>query len=402
MTTTYGTAPTQYYLNAIAAQQAGGAAVNFVGGTLVVGDNSWPNSPSLSALLANNGVLSEVWRGQVITSVAVDQNNAAQLDIGVDIPATINSVEVGPFNISEFAILDASGNCCIVGTTNLQKTVSAQGQTSDLAWIAAVGVGVGSVTLMPPTGTFVTLAQVISSYNGYIPSATSPLTRTVTASSVGWEEVVFGIQPGAQPTSDPPTSATEPPALGYGRPATAGEFSAGAPTAGRFPWPWPTLQQVSAAIASLNSSLFALIGKYLPLAGGALTGNLTLAGDPSQALQAATKQYVDAAEAAAISTAEAFASSAANNAAASSRFGTANVGQWMLTPAVGAYAVGALMGITASASQIVNGTVSGVTFVAYTNTVDFGTISGTWEIVGSCVTDNSNSGARVIVWQRIA
>lgn len=33
---------------------------------------------------------------------------------------------------------------------------------------------------------------------------------------------------------------------------------------------------------------------YLPLAGGTLTGNLTLSGDPSANLQAATKQYVDA------------------------------------------------------------------------------------------------------------
>lgn len=33
---------------------------------------------------------------------------------------------------------------------------------------------------------------------------------------------------------------------------------------------------------------------YLPIAGGTLTGNLTLSGDPSANLQAATKQYVDA------------------------------------------------------------------------------------------------------------
>ena len=35
------------------------------------------------------------------------------------------------------------------------------------------------------------------------------------------------------------------------------------------------------------------VNMYLPLAGGTLTGVLTLSGDPSQALHAATKQYVD-------------------------------------------------------------------------------------------------------------
>lgn len=38
----------------------------------------------------------------------------------------------------------------------------------------------------------------------------------------------------------------------------------------------------------------AIVGAYLPLAGGTLTGPLMLAADPTLALQAATKQYVDA------------------------------------------------------------------------------------------------------------
>ena len=36
----YGTQPTQYYLDAIAAAQAGGAALNIAGGTLVAGDGN--------------------------------------------------------------------------------------------------------------------------------------------------------------------------------------------------------------------------------------------------------------------------------------------------------------------------------------------------------------------------
>ncbi len=261
MTTTYGTQPTQYYLDAITAQQAGGAAVNFVGGTLVVGDGNG-TVPALSALIAANGVTHEVWRGQVITSVAVDSNNAQQLDIGVDIPATINGVEVGPFNVTEFAILDASGNCCIVGTTNLQKTVSSQGQTSDLAWIAAVGVGVGSVTLMPPTGSFVTLAQVISSWNGAaIPDCAAPLTKTDTTTSIGWIKRVFGINKATQPPDA--TSASDLAAMGVGRPATAAEFAAGAGESGGYAWPWPTLQQVTTALTNLANSLTAQINSAI-------------------------------------------------------------------------------------------------------------------------------------------
>lgn len=38
-------------------------------------------------------------------------------------------------------------------------------------------------------------------------------------------------------------------------------------------------------------------GKFVPLAGGTMTGALTLSGNPTQNLQAATKQYVDAADA---------------------------------------------------------------------------------------------------------
>ena len=41
-----------------------------------------------------------------------------------------------------------------------------------------------------------------------------------------------------------------------------------------------------------------LMASYLPLSGGTMTGNLTLAGNPTASLQAATKQYVDGAVAA--------------------------------------------------------------------------------------------------------
>jgi hypothetical protein len=46
--------------------------------------------------------------------------------------------------------------------------------------------------------------------------------------------------------------------------------------------------------AATGSGGTASIGAYLPLAGGTLTGPVYLAGDPTDTLQAATKQYVDA------------------------------------------------------------------------------------------------------------
>ena len=425
MTTTYGTQPTQYYLDAITAQQAGGAAVNFVGGTLVVGDGNG-TVPALSALIAANGVTHEVWRGQVITSVAVDPNNAQQLDIGVDIPATINGVEVGPFNVTEFAILDASGNCCIVGTTNLQKTVSSQGQTSDLAWIAAVGVGVGSVTLMPPTGSFVTLAQVISSWNGAaIPDCAAPLTKTDTTTSIGWIKRTFGIVKASQPADA--TSASDLAAMGVGRPATAAEFAAGAGESGGYAWPWPTLQQISTALTNLANSLTAQIQSAIAaipgaatvaqaLAGAAgnvwlspasLVGALTNSGLPGSALlnaliSALTGRLPVSTDGVTIA-GNGEPGSVLAVIPGSHGFGGSVVGQWVMTPIIGSYTVGQFNGLTVSASQLMNGTVPGMTFIGLTNTIDFpGVVGGTWKYMGSCVVDNSASQTHLVVWQRIA
>lgn len=43
----------------------------------------------------------------------------------------------------------------------------------------------------------------------------------------------------------------------------------------------------------LDSSIASLAGTYIPVIGGAMTGPLTLSGDPTSALEAATKHYVD-------------------------------------------------------------------------------------------------------------
>ena len=54
---------------------------------------------------------------------------------------------------------------------------------------------------------------------------------------------------------------------------------------------WANDGSSSQWVVAVNQSIS---GVYLPLAGGALTGPLTLAGDPVNSLDAATKQYVDA------------------------------------------------------------------------------------------------------------
>lgn len=58
-----------------------------------------------------------------------------------------------------------------------------------------------------------------------------------------------------------------------------------------------TLNELAAALgddANFSTTVTNSIAAKLPLAGGTLTGDLTLAGDPDASLKAATKQYVDA------------------------------------------------------------------------------------------------------------
>jgi|688.fasta_scaffold26922_4 hypothetical protein len=76
-----------------------------------------------------------------------------------------------------------------------------------------------------------------------------------------------------------------------------------------------TLNELAAALADSPdtvSNLTNLVGTKLPLAGGTLTGALTLSGAPTVDLQAATKKYVDDAATTSVSTASADATSKAN------------------------------------------------------------------------------------------
>jgi hypothetical protein len=210
--------------------------------------------------------------------------------------AAIGGAEIGPFTVTEFAILDATGACCVVGTTDLQKTVSSQGQTSDLAFTAAIVVANSSaVTVTPPSAGYATMGQVIAAYNSELPGAAAPIIANDTLQSNGWLKRIFGISPASQP-ADAVTAASSAAAMGSGRPASAAEWTNGQATAGGFAWPWPTLQQVTAAFAAVVNSIATLgasLAGYLKLSGGTMSGALVLAADPTQAPQAATKNYVD-------------------------------------------------------------------------------------------------------------
>ena len=252
-TQTYATQVTQYYLNAIASAQAGGPFVNLAGGVLIVGDGNGV-VPTISALVAANGVLHEVWRGSTISSVSVDPNNAAQLDILCIIPAAIGGVEIGPFAVTEFAIMDNLGHVCVVGTTNLQKTTSVQGQVSDLAWIAAIVEGVGNVTVTPPSAGFATISLIAAEYSQSLPDCVAPITKADTTLANGWLHRVFSLRQASKP-ADAVTISGDANAIGSGRPASDVEFSSGNATVGGFAWPWPTLGQITAALTSIRTSI---------------------------------------------------------------------------------------------------------------------------------------------------
>ena len=78
-----------------------------------------------------------------------------------------------------------------------------------------------------------------------------------------------------------------------------------------------TLNELAAALgddANFVTTITTSIGEKVAKAGDTMTGDLTLAQDPTSALHAATKQYVDTAESDAIATASADATSKANTA----------------------------------------------------------------------------------------
>jgi hypothetical protein len=264
MTTLYATEVTQAFLNRQAAIDASGAGpnplppFNFVGGTLAVGDGNGA-VPTLSTLLAQNGLTHQVWSGQTITGVNQDGQAANQIDIQCVIPDMVNGVEVGGFTIREFAIWDELGNLCVLGITNIEKTTSQQGQLNTVMFVAAIVVSnTANVVITPPSANFVTMVEVENAFNANLPTAAAPLTQTDTQTPTGWIRRVFGLRPASKPAGGAPFSDAL--NTGYGRPATDAEFVAGA-SAGGFAWPWATLAQIKSAIGAIP----AIPGALAPL-----------------------------------------------------------------------------------------------------------------------------------------
>ena len=273
MTTVYATQVTQYYLNRDAAISASGSSpspappFNFPGGTFAVGDGGG-TVPSISTLIAQGGLVNQVWSGATISGVAQDATELNQIDITCVVPDTQGGVEVGGFTIREFAIYDELGQLCVVGVTNIEKTLSTEGQINTIMLVAAIATAsTNNVVITPPTANFATQAQVETDINAHQPTAVAPLTQTDTTDPQGWLHRVFGVASASAPSADPPTPPQDAAALGVGRPATASEIAAFAPTAGRFPWPWPTLQQLGALVTYLEGLIraIAIPGALAPL-----------------------------------------------------------------------------------------------------------------------------------------
>lgn len=242
--TVYQTKVSAAYIARRQAAQAGGSQVNFLAGQIILGDGNG-SVPAISDLVAAGGVIHEVWRGSVITSVTVDSTNPAQVDIRAVIPSS-----VGGFWVREFVITDENGSACIFGTTLVEKTSAAQGQTSDLSLIAAIAESdTGVVVLSPPSADYVTIGSMQTAINAHQPTAEEPLYASDTMSQ-GWLQRLFKIR-----------RATQSPAqIGVERPANDAEFASGAAGA-TSPWPWPTIGQVRTALNALATQINALNGR---------------------------------------------------------------------------------------------------------------------------------------------
>lgn len=245
--TFYATKVSAHYIARRQAAQAGGAPVNFLLGTVIVGDGNGA-VPAVSDLVAANAVLHEVWRGAVVVAVNIDEQSATQIDVRCVIPAVINGVEIGPFWVREFVITDENGVPCIFGTTSLEKTTSAQGQISDLSFVAAIGESDSSVVVLsPPSSNFATLVDVRNAINAHQPTAEEPLYTEDTTLPSGWLSRVFGLRAASMPTAPAQgQQLSDTGNSGYGRPATDAEVAAGAPAPNTFQFPWVTIQQLVA------------------------------------------------------------------------------------------------------------------------------------------------------------
>lgn len=253
--TTYGTQVTVFYTQRDAAILASGASPNpappfdFVQGTLIVGDGNG-GVPTLTQLIGNGGVLNEVWRGKTISAVNQDANAANQIDIQCVVPDLdpVTGNPIGGFWIREFAILDETGQLCVVGTINVEKLLPSQGALNTLVWFAAIKISsTNNVTITPPSANFASMGEVENAINTHQPDCQAPLTKTDTTDSAGWLKRIFGLRPASMPAAPAQgQQLSDVNNTGYGRPATDAEVTAGGPAANTFQLPWVTIPQLVA------------------------------------------------------------------------------------------------------------------------------------------------------------
>ena len=122
-----------------------------------------------------------------VVATAPNATDATQIDIGVVIPAAIGGHEVGPFQINEFALLDAGGECLVVGQMNSYKGTAATGLPGDLAFIVQIGASASDVVISSPgSSIFLTEVDIRNAMNAHQPTADAPLTQTDTMVAGRW------------------------------------------------------------------------------------------------------------------------------------------------------------------------------------------------------------------------
>ncbi len=242
--------------------------INFSEAVVLVGDGNG-DIPSISTLQSTGALVHQVWSGQIVQSVSLDANNSNQVDILCVIPAVDGSGnEIGPFWVTEFIITDENAVPMIAGVTLMPKLVTANGASTDLSFIGAAAFAPGTVNMAAPSAAFLTTSEAASAVAALL-SAAAPLELATSVQSNGWTAWALSVLAA--------TNAQ----VGVGRPATNAEFAAGVPAASpAYQFPWPTLQQLVAAITAvptsgrlLRTSVYSLVGgvQHVSVNGGAST-----------------------------------------------------------------------------------------------------------------------------------
>lgn len=156
----YGAIPTIRYLEREAAAAAGAPRVVFT--TVALGDavppTVSPGDPAPAGVLSDQGLglIRERWRGGV-ASVAVNADNAQQIDICVHVPDAAPS-----FVIREIAVFDEAGDQVVCAVTNIVKPSSAvDNVAADFTFYVSILVSNASaVVVVAPTGGYATIAYV--------------------------------------------------------------------------------------------------------------------------------------------------------------------------------------------------------------------------------------------------